>query len=63
MSLSPYAIPYHFHGRDYTIDVYASDAEDARARIRSAFYQGNEPQEIVAQVTAPAWLGKIMGAK
>lgn len=59
-----YAFPYnHRNGRQYTIEVHASDPEDARARLRAAYFQANAPEEIVFQATAPGWLGKMMGVK
>ena len=63
MSLHPYAIPYHYNGRDYVIEIFAHDQDDARKRLRSAFYQGNPPEEIVLQVQAPKWLGKLIGGQ
>lgn len=61
-SLTLWAIPYrHKDGRQYTIDVYATDADDARQRIRSAYFQGEYPEQIVARVQAPGWLAKMMG--
>ena len=61
MSLKPFTIPYRHNGRDYTLELYAHDYDDARARLRSAFYQGREPEEVVFRATAPAWLGKMIG--
>jgi hypothetical protein len=59
--LKRYAIPYHHNGRLYTIEVFAEDPWGARQRLRSALYQGNEPEEIVAQVEAPKWFSKLIG--
>ena len=66
MTLKLYSCPFnHRDGRHYTIDVYAESPEDARARLRAAFYQSTNtpPQEIVLQVTVPAMLGKMIGGK
>ena len=65
MTLRPFSCPYHYQGRDYTAEIYAHDPDDARARLRAAFYQSTNtpPQEIVLQVTAPAWMGKMIGGK
>ena len=57
-----YAIPYnHRDGTHHTLDVYAHSPEDARHRIREAFYQGNEPEEIVAQIPVPSMIGRVFG--
>lgn len=61
MSLKPYSILYHYNGRDFTLELYAHDTDDARKRLRSAFYQGREPEEVVFTATAPAWLSKLAG--
>lgn len=62
-NLKPFAVAYMHMGREYTIEVYATDAQDAKNRIRSAYFNG-QVQEIVASIEAPKWLGDfILGVK
>ena len=63
MTLKPFSCPYHYKGRDYTAEIYGTDPDDARARLRAAFYQSTatEPQEIVFQATAPSWMARVFG--
>ena len=62
-NLKPFAVAYMHMGREYTIDVYATDAQDAKNRIRSAYFNG-QVQEIVTSIEAPKWLGDfILGVK
>lgn len=58
-NLKPFAVMYHHMGKDYTIEVYATDPQDAKNRIRSAYFNG-QVQEIVASVEVPAWLGGLI---
>ena len=62
-NLKPFAVAYMHMGREYTIEVYATDAQDAKNRIRSAYFNG-QVQEIVASIEPPQWLGDfILGVK
>lgn len=58
-NLKPFAVAYMHMGREYTIEVYATDAQDAKNRIRSAYFNG-QVQEIVASVDVPSWLGGLI---
>lgn len=58
-SLKPFAVAYCHRGRDYTIEVYAADPQDAQDRIQSAYFNG-QAQEIVASVDVPGWLGNLI---
>lgn len=63
MTLKPFSCPYHYNGRDYTAEIYGHDPEDARARLRAAYFQGNDPEEIVARIPVPRWIGKMIGGQ
>ena len=53
----------HEHSDPRGIETLDSDPEGARRRIRAAYFQGNPPEEIVLQVQAPKWLGKLIGGQ
>ncbi len=56
-----YSIPFNApDGRANTLDIYAHDKADAKARLRAAYFQGNEPEEIVARIEAPSWLERLL---
>lgn len=63
--MKPYSIPYHFNGRDYDLTIHAHDHDDAHARLRAAFYQRREPEEVVLRINAkaPRWLSRMIGGK
>ena len=58
--LKPFAIEYRHNGRLYHIEVHAEDFDDAKARIRSAHYNG-KPLQLVATAKVPSWLQKLIG--
>lgn len=44
--LKPHAIEYHHGGKVYLLEVYATDCDDAKARIRSAYFNGQPLQRV-----------------
>lgn len=44
--LKPHAIEYHHNGKVYLLPIYATDCDDAKARIRSAYFNGQPLQRV-----------------
>lgn len=47
--MKPYPVEYRHNGKTYVFDIIAESKEDARARLSSAYHNG-EVQERVAKV-------------
>jgi hypothetical protein len=60
MKLKPHVIEYRHMGRTFTMTLEAESIEDAKARLRSAYFNG-EAMELVASVTVPRWMAKAVG--
>lgn len=57
-AMKHFATQYRHNGRDYTMHFEAEDFEDAEARMRSAYFNG-QVQEIVGRFPVPAFVGSF----
>jgi hypothetical protein len=53
--MKPFLVNYQHGGKRYALELHATDAEDAKARLNSLLY-GRVLGEVVAKVPAPLGL-------
>lgn len=58
--MKKWAVPYHYMGKQHTLEVYAEDGVEALARIRAAHTQKHDPEEIVFETSVPSWFRKLV---